>query len=356
MIHSKINKKLLMTGIGLLATVVSSMAAFAEGEAGIISLRGQGHFYVGGETFEVPAMPEAGPMFGAPGLAIKNQMYVGYQLVADPQHPYPLVLVHGGGGQASDWFSTPDDRDGWRDYFLAAGFDVYWIDRPGYGRSPTSADYGELGPNTSSGIISFLATADLWPGDYADPNDPSIQGWLASSPPGPYAGNEIAAEDLSLLLDRIGPAIVITHSAGGMTGWWAMDDNPDNVVGMIAIEAVGSNILGEDVRSGLTFSPALPASVSTVADAEGCMLQEEGSVSRLPSLADKPVVLVGSPMGLTEALDLDCATKTLRQAGADASFTYLPDLGFEGNGHFMMADTNSGEIAQVMIDLATEME
>jgi len=354
MVFLKNKNGLLLTAIGLLTAVFSSVAAFAEGEAGIISLRGQGHFYVGGETFEVPANPQAGPMFGAPGLAIKNQMYVGYQLVADPQHPYPLVLVHGGGGQATDWFSTPDNRDGWRDYFLAAGFDVYWIDRPGYGRSPTSADYGELGPNTSSGIISFLATADLWPGDYADPNDPSIQGWLASSPPGPYAGNEIAAEDLSLLLDRIGPAIVITHSAGGMTGWWAMDDNPDNVAGLIAIEAVGSNILGEDVRPGLTFSPALNTNLS--ADAEGCMLQSQGSVSRLTNLQNKPVVLVGSPMGLTEALGLDCATKTLRQAGVDASFTYLPDLGFEGNGHFMMADTNSDEIAQVIIDLAVDME
>tara|TARA_R110000772_G_scaffold41573_2_gene96778 strand:+ start:303 stop:1361 length:1059 start_codon:yes stop_codon:yes gene_type:complete len=343
----------LLTGVALFSACLGSVAAYAEGEAGIISLRGQGHFFVGGETYDVPGNPAAGP-FGAPGLGMKNQMYVGYQLVAEPQHPYPLVLVHGGGGQASDWFSTPDDRDGWRDYFLAAGFDVYWIDRPGYGRSPTNTAYGELAGGATSGLIKFLSTSDLWPGDLDNPRDQSLLNWLASSPPGPYAGNEIAATDLSLLLDRIGPAIVITHSAGGMTGWWAMDDNPENVAGLIAIEAVGSNILGEDVRPGITFSPALSGNLT--ADAEGCMLQSAGSVSRLPNLSNAPVVLVGAPLGLTQALGLGCGAKTLRQAGVDASFTYLPDLGIDGNGHFMMADTNNGEVAEVIINLAIEME
>lgn len=355
MVFTKNKNSLILAVMGLFVAVFSSVSAFAEGEAGIISLRGQGHFYVGGETYEVTGNPAAGP-FGAAGLAMKNQMYVGYQLAADPQHPYPLILVHGGGGQAADWFSTPDGRDGWRDYFLAAGFDVYWIDRPGYGRSPTSADYGELGPNTSSGLINFLATADNWPGDLSDANDQSILNWLASSPPGPYAGNDIAAEDLSLLLDRIGPSIIITHSAGGPTGWLAADDNPDNVAGIIAIEAAGSNMLADDMRSFMTYSPALPADFSGVDAGNGCMMQAQGSVSQLSSLAGKAVAMVGSQQGLTQILGMECATDVLTQAGVDASFIYLPDLGLVGNGHFMMAETNSDEIVEVIIQLAEEME
>jgi pimeloyl-ACP methyl ester carboxylesterase len=348
-------KGLLVPVIALFTALFGTVAANAEGEAGIISLRGQGHFYVGGETYEVAGNPNAGP-FGAPGLAMKNQMYVGYQLAANQQHPYPLILVHGGGGQATDWFSTPDGRDGWRDYFLAAGFDVYWIDRPGYGRSPTSADYGDLGPNTSSGLIKFLATAEHWPGDLDDANDQSLLNWLASSPPGPYAGNDIAAEDLSLLLDRIGPSIIITHSAGGPTGWLAANDNPDNVAGIIAIEAAGSNMLADDMRPAMNFSPALPGSFSGVDAGNGCMMQAQGSVSRLTSLAGKPVAMVGSELGLTQALGMECATNILTQAGVDASFVYLPDLGLNGNGHFMMAETNGDEVAEVIINLATEME
>ncbi len=355
MIFTKNKNSLLLTIFGLFTAVFGSIATFAEGEAGIISLRGQGHFYVGGETYEVAGNPNEGP-FGAPGLAMQNQMFVGYQLAADQQHPYPLVLVHGGGGQATDWFSTPDGRDGWRDYFLAAGFDVYWVDRPGYGRSPTSSEYGELGSNTSSGLINFLATADHWPGDLSDVNDQSILNWLASSPPGPYAGNEIAATDLSLLLDRIGPSIIITHSAGGPTGWLAADDNPDNVAGIIAIEAAGSNMLADDIRSSMTFNPALPANFSGAADADGCMMQAQGSVSRLTNLTGKPIALIGSERGLTQVMGMDCATKILNQAGVDASFVYLPDFGLNGNGHFMMAETNSDEVVEVIIELAFEME
>ena len=66
--------------------------------------------------------------------------------------------------------------------------------------------------------------------------------------------------------------------------------------------------------------------------------------------------MVGSQQGLTQALGMQCATNILAQAGVDASFVYLPDLGLVGNGHFMMAETNSGEIVEVIIDLAIEME
>ncbi|MDG2091240.1 MAG: alpha/beta fold hydrolase [Gammaproteobacteria bacterium] len=354
MVFTKNKNSLLLTVIGLFTAVFGSVAAFAEGEAGIISLRGQGHFFVGGETYEVAGNPNAGP-FGAPGLAMQNQMFVGYQLPAEKEHPYPLVLVHGGGGQATDWFSTPDGRDGWRDYFLAAGFDVYWIDRPGYGRSPTHASYGELGGSASSGLISFLATADHWPGDLSD-TDQNLLNWLASSPPGPAASNDIAGTDLSLLLERIGPSIVITHSAGGPTGWLANEANSENVAGIIAIEAAGSNMLDEGTRESMSFSPALSANFASVSDADGCAMQSQGSVSQLTNLAGKAVAMVGSERGLTQVLNMECGTKVLRQAGVDASFIYLPDLGLNGNGHFMMAETNSHEVVEVIIELAEEME
>lgn len=69
-------KGLMLPTVALCTALFGSVTAHAEGEAGIISLRGQGHFYVGGETYEVAGNPMAGP-FGAPGLAMKNQMYVG---------------------------------------------------------------------------------------------------------------------------------------------------------------------------------------------------------------------------------------------------------------------------------------
>ena len=321
-----------------------SFSGLAGGEAGPITLRDQGHFYVGGSMTE-PS--ENG------SVQVYNQMFVGYQLPADKQHNYPLVLVHGGGGQATDWFSTPDGRDGWRDYFLAAGFDVYWVDRPGYGRSPTNIRYGELSESANSSIINFLANSRHWPGDSQDPTDINIVRWLSSSPPGPYAGDAVAAADISKLLDRIGPAILVTHSAGGASGWLAADMNPGKVAGIIAFEPGASNMTSS-IRKGLTFEPALPEAFEPWTDADGCEMQSPNTPSKLKSFANIPVHLVGSELGLIAGLP--CAVKVFTQAGVTVKYTYLPDLGFMGNGHFMMAETNNGEIAQIFIDLAASIK
>ncbi len=328
----------------LAAGLISSSLTNAEGEAGILTLRGQGHFYVGLDVSE-PAENGA--------VTIKNQMYVGFQLPAEKLHPYPLILVHGGGGQASEWFSTPDGRDGWLDYFLAAGFDVYFVDRPGLGRSPGNTAYGEPGAPPSSGAITGFATAKHWPGDAANHTDPSILAILAGSTPGPGAGAEVAAAGLSELLDKTGPAILITHSAGGISGWWALDQNPANVAGVIAVEA-RSNPVSDRVRSGLTFEPDLPMDFIPVKDADDCELQPEANPSRLINFAGKPIHLVGSELGIVAGLP--CAVKALTQAGVNVKYTWLPDLGFFGNGHLMMAETNNRELAQVIINLAEEIE
>ena len=50
----------------------------------------------------------------------------------------PVVLIHGGFGQGSDWFTTPDGRRGWASLFLEQGYKVYVLDRPGQGRGTSS--------------------------------------------------------------------------------------------------------------------------------------------------------------------------------------------------------------------------
>jgi len=64
------------------------------------------------------------------------QMYVERWIPKDVRHPYPVVLIHGGFGQGSDWFSTFDGRRGWATLFLEQGYKVYVLDRPGQGRNP----------------------------------------------------------------------------------------------------------------------------------------------------------------------------------------------------------------------------
>lgn len=330
----------------LVCTLVLASHAHAEGEAGIISLRGQGHFFVGVETTE-PAENGAVQVYG--------QMYVGFQLPAEKLQPLPIILIHGGSGQSTSWFSTPDGRDGWRDYFLAAGFDVYWVDRPGYGRSPTNTRYGELREAASTGIITLFAQSEQWPGDPSDHVDPTILSTLAGSPPGPYGGDHLAARDISLLLDKVGPAIIMSYSAGAVSGWWAADMNPENVAAIIAVEPASGNMasnVGHTLRKGLTFVPAFTRDYASVIDEEGCELQPGDKVSKLVNLQSIPVTIVAAETGLST---LPCAARALRQAGVNTDYMYLPDLGIQGNGHFLMAEKNNGDIARALIELMSQI-
>ncbi len=61
--------------------------------------------------------------------------------------PYPVVLVHGGGFQGTEWLDTPDGRPGWAQRLVEAGYATVVVDRPGHGRSPLHTDIiGPMGP------------------------------------------------------------------------------------------------------------------------------------------------------------------------------------------------------------------
>lgn len=343
----------LLLGAAAAAAVVSALPALAGGEAGRLTLRDVGAKYVGFST--------------APGdngsVNVSNAMFVQYFLPANRRHDYPIVMIHGGGGQGTDWLQTPDGRDGWADYFVAAGWDVYVVDRPGHGRSqsnPSCRD-GKVGV-ANSAIISRLSASDatVWPGGAPTPTNDAVVGWTASSTTAPYCGDVVAAQTISKLLDQIGPAVLLAHSAGGGSTFRVPDLNAKNVVGIVAFEAAGANpaAAGFNNTPGLIASlktePALPQTFTPV-DRGGCAMQGDNP-SKLVSFARMPIILVGSEKGLANADALKCQASVWQQAGADASAVYLPDRGLKGGGHFAMAQLDTGAYAKVFVDLAAEIE
>jgi pimeloyl-ACP methyl ester carboxylesterase len=326
--------------------------AVAGGEAGPISLRDQGFFWVGVRTKEVQ-VPGAQGAPARTGHVIEGQMYVGFQLPAQKRHPYPLVLVHGGGGQATDWMGTPDGRDGWLDYFLAAGFDVYFVDRPAHGRSPNHRAYGEqLGaPVSLEQIAGFTAESRQYPGG-GQALSAEVKQHTASSEPGPTVSNAILKENFAELLDRIGPAILVTHSNGGPSGWLAMEARPDKVKAVLAIEPNMGVI--DFLAPLITFQPALAPgerieTVQLPPEREGlapCRLQPEGKVRKVPAFAGKPVLFVVAPLSSRFAPTVHCSMHLMNQLGADARLARLEDYGIHGNAHFMNEELNNGEIAK----------
>jgi pimeloyl-ACP methyl ester carboxylesterase len=328
-------------------------AALAGGEAGKLELRDLGGKFVGYTTKSV----ENG------SLDVLNPMFVQYLLPARRRHDYPIVFIHGGGGQGTDWLETPDGRDGFVDYFVADGWDVYVIDRPGHGRAQSNSSCGNAQVRVgNTQIISRLSTSSpsVWPGGEPTPTNDAVVGWTASSATAPYCGDALAAQTISALLDEIGPAILLAHSAGGGSTFRVPELNPEKVVGIIGFEAAGSNPAAGGFNNSPALltswktEPALPAGFAAV-DRNGCAMQGDNP-SRLVNYAGLPVVLVATEMGTLNKAQIDCAAAVWQQAGADASAVYLPERGLKGGGHFAMAQLDNAAYARAFIELAAGIE
>src|SRR5258708_4221764 len=124
-----------------LAGIMASPEAVAATTGGpALDIAEWSFFWVGIER-AAPPTPANGKAPADPSPVVNGkQMYIEYQIPAKVKHPYPIVLVHGGGGQGLDWMGTPDGRRGWATILLEEGYKVYVVDRPGHGRSPYHPD------------------------------------------------------------------------------------------------------------------------------------------------------------------------------------------------------------------------
>ena len=206
---------------GLATAAVLTAASGFGAEAGrnkALDLAEWSYFWIGVERAEL-----------ARGTVVNGkQMYVEYMIPAVLKHPYPIVMVHGGGGQGTDWMGTPDGRPGWAHYFVQEGYAVYMVDRPGHGRSPFNPDIDGPFPRTAQAYEQvehqftapekadkpYAACAKLhtqWPGTgtIGDSTvDQVVAGQGGSFLADLEATHNVWRHNMSLLFDKIGPAII----------------------------------------------------------------------------------------------------------------------------------------------------
>ncbi|PVY97510.1 alpha/beta fold hydrolase [Actinomycetospora cinnamomea] len=306
----------------------------------------RGYFWVPGERVSDTAgvVRQKGPMF------------VSWEAPAQDTGRLPVVLVHGGGAQATDWWDTPDGRPGWAAGFLAAGHPVLTVDRPGHGRSPAHPDVvGAPGPQFDYGTCRVLFTPDRpdhtrWPLDRDDEAAADrLMAPLGALPADLAESQRLDADRLAGLLDAVGPAIVVTHSAGGPAGWLLADRRPGLVRALVAVEPIGpafADFPGIGTLDwGLTAAPlTYDPPRASAADARAA----DPATLRVPGLAGLPVALVtgGASMFADFADDV---VASLATAGADVERVHLPDHGVTGNGHALIYETNSDEALAVVL-------
>jgi len=369
------------------ATVITLSAGGAlardggdDGAAPLV-IKHQGYFFVDQQYYTATT----GEQF------LANQVYVEFQIPARQSHPYPIVFFPGGGQTGTNFTGTPDGREGWAQFFLAQGYAVYIVDEVGRGKAPWSVDlYGALpgaGRYTSTEQrFTAIERFNLWPQAHLHSQwpgtgvhgDPIFDQFEASQVP----SIDIVAQEVqqkragAAILDRIGPAIVVTHSMSGSYGWQIADARPTLVKALLEVEPSGppfydvvniappvwfadSATPGRPwgiTRSPITYAPPIssPQELGAVkvpaeaADVSPCWRQSEPA-HQLPTLQGVAILIITSEASYHAPYD-HCTSEYLTQADVRHTWTQLPDVGIHGNGHMMMLEKNNLDIARYMAD------
>jgi len=164
-----------------------------------------------------------------------TQMFVEHWIPALVRHLYPVVLIHGGYGQGSDWLSTPQAGRGWVSVFLEQGYKVYVIDRPGQGRNPFQPFMHGL---FDAQAPTFEKVASELKKDAGDP----VVAQVVASMNQPMANNAVTqalwGSRGAMLLDDIGPSILVTHGDGDLFARATAQARPSLVKGILSVESL----------------------------------------------------------------------------------------------------------------------
>lgn len=336
----------------------------------------QGFWYAGGQYVGELGENKEATMGGA--------MYVEVMVPKQIRSPYPIVFFHGAGQTGVDWLQTPDGRPGWAYNFLDMGYVVYMTDFPARGRSAYVPGVdGNLTIRTAENLEQIFtasaATADFpqakkhtaWPGTgrigdkvFDDFNKTQVQ-FLQGGRQETLTRNAYIE-----LLDAIKtPVILLTHSQGGAFGWLVADARPNLVKAIVTLEPAAPPIRGVNTskvaynpggglswgvaNSPITYEPAVtdPKQLQTVLETQApapdkvpCYVQQEPA-RKLTNLQNIPVMLMVGEGSYHRIYD-HCLAKWLNQAGVKTEYVEMETVGLRGNGHMMMLETNSADVAK----------
>jgi pimeloyl-ACP methyl ester carboxylesterase len=266
-----------------------------------------------------------------------------------------VVMVHGGAHSGACYQRTADGRRGWAYRFAERGYRVVVPDWPGTGRS------------------GYIALDKL--------------------------DGATVVEGLSHLIRSLGaPVVLLTHSMSGCYGWRLLELHGDVIEAVVGVapgppgniqktapvhaetathietEAFGQRVrmdktapvvasrdfverklVGEsryfprDRLDGYAASlrPIPPKLWLERQNVHGRQLR----VSIPGKLAGKRVFVITGTADLDHSREVDGAIVAwLEEHGAKADFCFLADRGIVGNGHMLMLEQNSDEIADIILD------
>jgi pimeloyl-ACP methyl ester carboxylesterase len=329
-----------------------------------IALAEQGSFFVGGRIVQGkgvydPAKDTGNTNEGNTFWA--DQMYVQYQIPVNPRK-YPLVLVHGGGGTGRVWETTPDGREGYQTLFLRRGFAVYIVDFPRRGRAGFPSYNGTFGDVDGTAVVpnktNRAGVQYAWSRWRLGPKYPEVfpvqqfpmkglDQFMQHLVPTVSDNPQVISGALIALLDKIGPAIVVTHSQSGLFGWLT-GARSANVKGIISYEP------GFVFPEGELPAP-IPLYKGTQVAGTPVTAGEFAQLAKIPiqvvygdNIPKSPIPDLVADGRRAQQVTSRLFVQALNSKGGSASVLLLPDAGLYGNSHFMFSDLNNVEVADQM--------
>ena len=266
-----------------------------------------------------------------------------------------LAPVHGGAHTGSCYLTTADGRPGWAHVFADRGFPVAVPDWPGSGRSapvPLDALDGETVCRRLAGLLETLAG----PVVLMTHSMSGAFGWrllethgdkiaaLVAAAPAPPGNIQAVAEIIERGADFVEvKALELTWRMRLDQYWWADE------------RVIEQKIVGPSTRFTrqmletytAMLQPVAPRLIYQRQNVEGSQIK----VSDTSGFRGKPVLIVTGEHDIDHSREVDGAVaEWLAEAGADIEFHYLADHGIGGNGHIMMVEDNSDEIANLIAD------
>lgn len=283
--------------------------ATAEPDGNAIVLRLQGSFAIGGTVITQPGTYNTQQPLKADGQTLHgDHAYVSYQ-IPDSARRFSMVFLHGAGQSAKTWESTPDGREGFSTIFLSRHFGTYLIDQPRRGRAGRST-----------------------------------------------VSEQVIAASLSALCDTLGGSILITHSQGGGPGWHTAIRSR-NVKAIVSYEPGSGFVFPESE----TPEPLETISPFGALSATPIPMDDFMKLTRIPIIIyygdyipDEPSDNWAMDSWRVRLKMAQLFAECINRHGGDATVVHLPEQGIKGNSHFLFAEKNNVQIANLLSDWLKE--
>jgi pimeloyl-ACP methyl ester carboxylesterase len=262
----------------------------------------------------------------------------------------PLVFVHGGMHTGACFLETPDGRLGWAPYLANHGRTGYVYDWPGRGTRPPDEAF------------AAQSLADV-------------------------------ARDLAELLAAVGPAVLVTHSMGGVIGWRTLELARSSIAAIVGIApgppanlqpaldaAAIAELRKDDARYAQLGRPLAHPENTAIHAPRELVAQVWSNSTRFPSEAEDaylativpesaramnernnihgsglavagPAVFAGTPILIVTGDEDPRHPRVTDEAIAaytGAEFIWLPDVGLAGHGHMQMLEHGNLAIADLI--------